>query len=52
MNKIMKFHYQGLVDDIGKDEVISFSFKGKDLSPGDTLKKTSVIDFKLGNGKL
>ena len=40
------------VDDIGKDEVISFSFKGKDLSPGDTLKKTSVIDFKLGNGKL
>ena len=40
------------VDDIGKDEVISFSFEGKDLSPGDTLKKTSVIDFKLGNGKL
>ena len=40
------------IDDIGKDEVISFSFQGKDLTPGDTLKKTSVIDFKLGNGKL
>jgi len=40
------------VDDIGKDEVISFSFEGKELKPGDTLKKTSVIDFKLGNGKL
>tara|TARA_B100000427_G_scaffold231829_1_gene194994 strand:- start:2008 stop:2559 length:552 start_codon:yes stop_codon:yes gene_type:complete len=40
------------VDDIGRDEVISFSFEGKDLKPGDNLKKTSVIDFKLGNGKL
>jgi len=40
------------VDDIGRDEVISISFEGKDLKPGDTLKKTSIIDFKLGNGKL
>ncbi len=40
------------IDDIGKDEVISFSCQGKQLKPGDTLKKTSVIDFKLGNGKL
>ena len=40
------------IDDIGKDEVISFSYQGKQLKPGDTLKKTSVIDFKLGNGKL
>ena len=40
------------IDDIGKDEVISFSYEGKELKPGDTLKKTSVIDFKLGNGKL
>ena len=40
------------IDDIGKDEVISFSYQGRQLKPGDTLKKTSVIDFKLGNGKL
>ena len=40
------------IDDIGKDEVISFSYEGKELKPGDALKKTSVIDFKLGNGKL
>ncbi len=40
------------IDDIGKDEVISFSHQGEELKPGDTLKKTSVIDFKLGNGKL
>ena len=40
------------IDDIGKDEVISFSYQGKQLKPGDTLRKTSVIDFKLGNGKL
>jgi len=40
------------VDDIGRDEVISISFEGKDIEPGDLLKKTSIIDFKLGNGKL
>ena len=40
------------IDDIGKDEVISFSYQGKQLKPGDTLRKTSIIDFKLGNGKL
>jgi len=40
------------IDDIGKDEVISFSYQGRQLKPGDTLRKTSVIDFKLGNGKL
>ena len=40
------------VDDIGRDEVISISFEGKDIKPGDLLKKTSIIDFKLGNGKL
>ena len=40
------------IDDIGKDEVISFSYQGNQLKPGDTLRKTSVIDFKLGNGKL
>ena len=38
--------------DIVKDEVISFSYQGNQLKPGDTLRKTSVIDFKLGNGKL
>ena len=31
---------------------VSFSYQGKQLKPGDTLRKTSVIDFKLGNGKL
>ena len=39
------------VDDIARDEVISISHDGKELSEGDFLKRTSVIDFKLGNGK-
>ena len=39
------------VDDIARDEVISISHAGNELDEGDYLKRTSVIDFKLGNGK-
>ena len=39
------------VDDIARDEVISISHDGNELNEGDYLKKTSVIDFELGNGK-
>ena len=39
------------VDDIARDEVISISYDGNELNAGDYLKRTSVIDFKLGNGK-
>ena len=39
------------VDDIARDEVISISHEGIDLKQGDFLKRTSVIDLKLGNGK-
>ena len=39
------------VDDIARDEVISISHEGNVLNEGDFLKRTSVIDFKLGNGK-
>ena len=39
------------VDDIARDEVISVFNDGVELNEGDFLKRTSVIDFKLGNGK-
>ena len=39
------------VDDIARDEVISISYDDNELNEGDYLKRTSVIDFKLGNGK-
>jgi len=39
------------VDDIARDEVISILHEGNELNEGDLLKRTSVIDFKLGNGK-
>lgn len=39
------------VDDIARDEVISISHEGNELNKGDHLKRTSIIDFKLGNGK-
>ena len=39
------------VDDIARDEVISISNDSIKLKEGDFLKRTSVIDFKLGNGK-
>lgn len=38
-------------DHIGKDEVRKMSHKGKTLSAGDQLQKTSIIDLVLGNGK-
>lgn len=38
-------------DHIGKDEVRKMSHKGKALSAGDQLQKTSTIDLVLGNGK-
>ena len=39
------------VDDIARNEVISISYDDNELNEGDYLKRTSVIDFKLGNGK-
>ena len=39
------------VDDIARDEVISITNDSIELKVGDFLKKTSIIDFKLGNGK-
>ena len=39
------------VDDIAYNVVISISSDSLDLKEGDFLKKTSTIDFKLGNGK-
>ena len=39
------------VDDIARGEVISISHEGNELNEGDLLKRTSIIDFKLGNGK-
>jgi len=39
------------VDDIARDEVISISHDGNELNEGDYLKRTSEIDFELGNGK-
>ena len=39
------------VDDIAYNVVISISSDSLDLKEGDFLKKTSTINFKLGNGK-
>ena len=39
------------VDYIARDEVISIFHDGTELNEGDYLKRTSIIDFKLGNGK-
>ncbi|MAY21382.1 MAG: serine/threonine protein kinase [Flavobacteriaceae bacterium] len=36
---------------IAKDEVLEISHKGKRLSAGDKVQKTSVIDVVLGDGK-
>lgn len=38
------------VNDLGKDEVIELRFRGRKLSPGDMIRKTSTIDLVLGNG--
>lgn len=37
-------------DDIGRDEVLSIRHKGKIITPGTMLQKTSKIDLVLGNG--
>lgn len=39
------------IDDIGKNEVLAIKHKGKTMSPGTLLPKTSTIDLVLGNGK-
>ena len=39
-------------DDLGKNEVIEVRFKNKKILPSDLIRKTSVIDIVLGNGKL
>lgn len=39
------------IDDIGKNEVLAIKHKGKTISPGTMLPKTSKIDLVLGNGK-
>ena len=45
--KIGKLKY---VDNIAKDMVLKMEHKGKTISPGEKLPKTSVIDLVLGNG--
>ncbi|MBT8266061.1 MAG: PASTA domain-containing protein [Bacteroidia bacterium] len=39
------------IDDIGKNEVLAIKHKGKTITPGTMLPKTSKIDLVLGNGK-
>ena len=39
------------IDNIGKDMVIEIGYKGKVITPGVLLPKTSKIDLVLGNGK-
>ena len=46
-----KFGEIEYVDDIAYNVVISISSNSLNLNEGDFLKKTSIIDFKLGNGK-
>jgi beta-lactam-binding protein with PASTA domain len=36
---------------IALDEVLEMSYKGKKITPGDKLQKTSTIDFVLGDGE-
>jgi beta-lactam-binding protein with PASTA domain len=38
------------IDELGKDMVYYIKFKGKDISPGDKLPKTSKIELICGNG--
>ncbi len=37
---------------LGKDIVLEMTYKGKPLIPGSKLKKTSKVDFVLGDGKI
>ena len=45
--KVGKITYE---NNIGKDLVLKMTHKGKTISKGDKLAKTSVIDLVLGNG--
>ncbi len=38
------------IDELGKDMVYYIKFKGKNISPGDKLPKTSKIELICGNG--
>ncbi|WP_375323808.1 PASTA domain-containing protein [Flagellimonas sp. GZD32] len=38
------------IDELGKDMVYNMKFKGKYISPGDKLPKTSKIELVCGNG--
>lgn len=38
------------VNNIGKDVVLRMFYNGKEIKPGESLIKTSVIDFECGNG--
>ncbi|MEK6151656.1 PASTA domain-containing protein [Flavobacteriaceae bacterium 3-367] len=40
------------VDELGKDMVYYIKHKGKNVSPGDKLPKTSKIELICGNGKI
>lgn len=40
------------VDELGKDMVYYIKHKGKNISPGDKLPKTSKIELICGNGKI
>lgn len=46
--EVGKITYQ---DNIGKDMVLGLRYKGKNITPGTKLEKTSKIDLVLGNGK-
>ncbi|NNG10775.1 MAG: PASTA domain-containing protein [Arenibacter sp.] len=40
------------VDELGKDMVYNIKYKGKYISPGDKLPKTSKIELVCGNGNI
>ncbi len=40
------------IDELGQDMVYYIKYKGKNISPGDKLPKTSKIELVCGNGKI
>jgi hypothetical protein len=46
-----KFGQISYVNDIALNVVISVTHKGEKIYEGDFLKKSSIIDLVLGNGK-
>lgn len=40
------------IDQIGKDMVYYIKYKGKQISPGEKLRKTSKVELVCGNGKI